>query len=1048
MNVLTSRKVLRISIASSLIALVGSVCAAGPTVAVPGLSSQVTTVAETFATDSDEDGTLDAPNTVAAAAGAVSADQPVEDLSQRTESTAVVANPDHTWTSKDFGEPVRIKRDGKWVDVDYTLTKQDDGSWAPKAAPVDVSIDGGSSKEAASVTFDDGSSVAVTWPDALPDPTIDGGVATYKLSKAVDLVVAVTGSGVATRIRLNQAPTADDPVYQLGLTTEGLKLDETAAGGIKATDSDGKSVGSTATLVAWDSHTDHAGEPAEIVPVDATLDQTSSKGTGGDAVRTHDLELSAPAEILDDPNVKFPVILDPDINAITQWRDTWVRYNTTALQGNSYRLLVGSIGGDSNPYPAFSYLQWWDTQFTGKDIVSATMGVYQYDAGSCSPKDMYIHPLTSGFTEGSTVYSNKPANSSTTGDSVTVTANRARTGCAVGNGYTTANITKMVSSWASGKYENYGVQLNAPTAVGNDTSYERRFCSWEPDTSQTQTPCTVATHMPYLSVTYNTPPATTATPAVVATTTPASVSVPVSDPDGGAVRAKFVVKKDTAVVVDQFSTYVTSGQNATLTLPKLAPGSYTVSARANDGSAQSATDSGPASFTVPAADATYTPDLASTVVYDSRNDSPIGPGEERVIDVEIPAAAGIPEGNEVNETAYTLTALNWTDGGSAKLYNVDLDEPAISAISFAGSGTSLNVGNVTTSVVNIGDGELAVRNTSTADIDVVLKSQGWFSADPEIGAVDDGSDDVLGPNPLPQAMTEAPADSLQTFTFDLPVEGAFTLSDGPERKVTLHHGGVNAGEYTAMAVDDAGNPVTTSLHGSGQQLVQVVTPSPDTEYPVTVTPIFEASDPDLTQVQDLYPPLEDFDSENQALQPTDPVEITDDGMADFVAGLQEPEQIVATNVSAASSSNPYVPVPKKTVNGKVVKQKYYYYDPDGLHPRRLPWKKGWHDYCTKSADTYSGASFKGPCARHDLCIEFKEAPDRTYCDVKLKADMRTNCYYKFPQKYLAAAPRSICYGLASIYYKVVSKTTSGYSDPDHWGHSGIDYYPQFNYYQW
>lgn len=38
--------------------------------------------------------------------------------------------------------------------MDYTLVKRSDGSWAPKAAPVDVSINGGgTAKEAAQVTF-------------------------------------------------------------------------------------------------------------------------------------------------------------------------------------------------------------------------------------------------------------------------------------------------------------------------------------------------------------------------------------------------------------------------------------------------------------------------------------------------------------------------------------------------------------------------------------------------------------------------------------------------------------------------------------------------------------------------------------------------------------------------------------------------------------------------------------------------------------------------------------------------------------------------------
>lgn len=95
-------------------------------------------------------------------------DQRVEDLSQRTESERTFANPDGTLTTEQFGDAVRIERDGEWVDVDYDLVQNADGSWSPKAAPVDVVIDGGGKKEAARVTFDEGESLAVTWPTRRP----------------------------------------------------------------------------------------------------------------------------------------------------------------------------------------------------------------------------------------------------------------------------------------------------------------------------------------------------------------------------------------------------------------------------------------------------------------------------------------------------------------------------------------------------------------------------------------------------------------------------------------------------------------------------------------------------------------------------------------------------------------------------------------------------------------------------------------------------------------------------------------------------------------
>lgn len=453
--------------------------------------------------DSDGDGDADRPDAVSAAVTARLLKKPVEDLSKRTETTRTMANPDGTLSDEDYGTAVRVKgENGSWDDVDYDLEEQADGSYAPKVAAEDVTVGNGQTKEAARIAFDDGTSLAVSWPEALPEPTIKGGVATYKLSDATDLLVVVTGNGVATRIRLNQQPAADDPAFTLGLRADDLDVKETSAGGLKVTDEDGKQVGTTSTMTAWDAQLDESGDPVNVVPVDSVLSEGSSTGD----VTKHELELTAPQDFLADPETQYPVIIDPDINAVSHIRDTWVRSGTTSVQGSSYRLLLGRIGGDSNTNPAIAYEQWSNSQLSGKKILKATMGLYQYDAGSCSSRSVSVHPLTSGFTEASTVYTNRPSWSTSTGDSVSFTTNRARTGCTVGNGYVEANITNMVDAWAKGTYTNYGLQMNVPPASVTDATYERRWCSSLPDTSATATPCTTSTRVPYLKVTYNGPP--------------------------------------------------------------------------------------------------------------------------------------------------------------------------------------------------------------------------------------------------------------------------------------------------------------------------------------------------------------------------------------------------------------------------------------------------------------------------------------------------------------------------------------------------------------
>lgn len=89
------------------------------------------------------------------------------------------------------------------------------------------------------------------------------------------------------RLRLNEEPADDDPVFTFGIRADDLNLKE-SGGGLKATDDHGDKVGGTSTLVAWDADLDAAGEPVDVVPLDATLTDVSSKGD----ITNHELELT------------------------------------------------------------------------------------------------------------------------------------------------------------------------------------------------------------------------------------------------------------------------------------------------------------------------------------------------------------------------------------------------------------------------------------------------------------------------------------------------------------------------------------------------------------------------------------------------------------------------------------------------------------------------------------------------------------------------------------------------------------------------------------
>ena len=80
-----------------------------------------------------------------------------------------------------------------------------------------------------------------------------------------------------------------------------------------------------------------------------------------------------------------------------------------------------------------------------------------------------------------------------------------------------------------------------------------------------------------------------------------------------------------------------------------------------------------------------------------------------------------------------------------------------------------------------------------------------------------------------------------------------------------------------------------------------------------------------------------------------------------------------------------------------------------------------HDYCTKSPDEFpnafgTNASFRGPCARHDLCYQYHSS-SKAGCDNALYSNMVSNCNYY----YSTFNPvRATCIATARVYWAAVT----------------------------
>jgi len=556
---------------------------------VAGLKPSVGDSPEVVApTDSDDDGVLDAPDTFSATVGAKGLQKPVEDFSQRTETTTTSINPDGSRTLRQYQSPVRVKRDGTWLEVDPTLVKQADGTFKPRVSATDVVIGAGGSTDAGTVTFDDGRSVAVTWPEQLPEPSIDGGVATYKLSEAVDLLMIVAGDGMAARLRLNKRPADDDPVFTFGLRTHDLKVSETEDGSLELKDDRNEVVGETSKLVAWDARTDEAGRPLEKVELDASLDQTSRAGD----VATHDLELSTPDGFLTDPDTKFPVIIDPDVNGMIATSDTWVREGDSTDHSDDTDLVVGRSSAAANAKPAIAFMQWnLDRIPAGSSVVSASLNLHQWFAGSCSPTSMAVQPLAEDWGATGLTFPDRPQAYSTHYEYITENKGY-QCGNAGVDERVSASATVWVTNWLAnrdtgGGYPPYGLRLGVPQANEDDIDYQRRFCSYHALSIDPN--CADARYEPSLAVTYNKAPATPAQPVVTSGGNPVTIYTTVSDSNHeSSLRAVLTVTKAStgAQVWQGYTNAAVIGPNGSsevsARVPFLPDGDYKVTATSYD----------------------------------------------------------------------------------------------------------------------------------------------------------------------------------------------------------------------------------------------------------------------------------------------------------------------------------------------------------------------------------------------------------------------------------------------------------------------------------
>ncbi|MER6400103.1 ricin-type beta-trefoil lectin domain protein [Kitasatospora sp. NPDC001603] len=344
------------------------------------------------------------------------------------------------------------------------------------------------------------------WLGKLPKPRLEGSKATYVDARpGVDLVLQATRTGfeqflvVKDRAAVSQAGTLTLP-----LDTTGLTVAPQQDGSIQLLDKvSGKPTVKIPAPVMWDA----AVDLASLEHLHRAAVKMEVRGQGADT----ELVFTPDAAFLADARTQYPVTIDPVVDVLSTY-DTYVQSNENVDASSSGDLKLGSYNGS---VVARSFLTIPGGEFNGKQILGATLNLYNYHSSSCLAKQWEV--WNAGGAAWWTRWNDQPVwgqKWSTSNDTFDEDPDDSHD-CAAGDGsvWAKADVTDMIRYFASHNYADYGIGLKA--ADESSPLSWKRFSSAEGGAP------------PFVSITYNSVPET---PAAVQVQ-PSQPGSPVYTPD-------------------------------------------------------------------------------------------------------------------------------------------------------------------------------------------------------------------------------------------------------------------------------------------------------------------------------------------------------------------------------------------------------------------------------------------------------------------------------------------------------------------------------------
>lgn len=379
-----------------------------------------------------------------------------EVVDERTATTRTFDNGDGSFTQELHTEPIHVRVDGEWEEIDTDL-ESEDGELVNGPAEVDLTLaEDASDDELVEIGLGDGATIAYGLEGAADvEPDVDGAVATYEDAlPGVDLELESTPRGLKETIVL---ASADVPAsFRFPLELDGLTATLEVDGGIAFRDDD--------------------DEVVAVVPPGFMVDSGPGEGVRSDDV-AYALESEEGQTVLvvtpdrawlQDPARVWPVRVDPTVER-SAFETTYVKQGSSADRSGHAEMRVGMEGGALTA----AYMKFFLNIGADHYVTAATLSAWNsYSVGGCTPKPVGVYRVTESWTPSGLQTWPGAAYASTPVDTRSF-AHGGGAGCPAS--WAQFNVRSLVQGWVHGNYPNSGLSLRVPAPTNAEAAAGKRF---------------------------------------------------------------------------------------------------------------------------------------------------------------------------------------------------------------------------------------------------------------------------------------------------------------------------------------------------------------------------------------------------------------------------------------------------------------------------------------------------------------------------------------------------------------------------------------------